>query len=60
MIVIDPRLQEAKRLIDRNWCRCGGGGMACDDDCPGDTTPYGLREALRLIIEVLEEKAEEK
>jgi len=40
------------RRLNKDSCQCGSGGpMACDDDCPGDTTDPVVREALIALVE---------
>ena len=42
---------ELLRRVRRYQCPCGSGGpMACDEDCPGDTTSSAVTEALEALI----------
>ena len=41
------------RRLRKNWCPCGsGGGLACDEDCPGDTSNPALADALIFLLEI--------
>lgn len=44
------QLSDVIERLQRYWCPCGGGSMACDNDCPGDTTQPALREAVLLLL----------
>ena len=45
-------LQDARRKLNKYDCECGSGGpLACDEDCPGDTTSGGVEYALNVLID---------
>lgn len=44
------------KRLDRYNCPCGSGGaIACDDDCPGDTTDDVVKDTLRAVIRAVRE-----
>lgn len=47
-------LAEAERCLDRYSCQCGsGGGMACDEDCPGSADDTYARRAITEVVEAI-------
>lgn len=53
-MAVDGVSKETMRLLRlaERWCPCGsGGGMACDENCAGQSVPPELYDVIRLLIE---------
>lgn len=46
--------EQLKTRLMRYLCPCGSGGpLACEDDCPGETTDLAVRDAIVALIDAV-------